>query len=230
VETTLTPLLVNVRNTGLTPDEEVALGLAWFFTFNGPQARPWLEKHQDRADRLGRVSRQALLQMAFAGAKDYDRVTAGIIAFRAKFSPVAADLEYTSRMVDNMARHYESLGDDARAVALILEDVAALPIDVPYGAFRLLATHMPAFQRTGQGPAAIALMTKHRDALRIRLAAAGTSPVGEATPPLLPPHRDGILHLDPFGDGLLEDLPGSTPTTLLLERTIQQVRFFERGR
>lgn len=65
VEAALRPLLDGVRTTGLTADEEVALGVAYFFTFDGRAAKPLLEKHAARGDRLGRVATQALQQMAF---------------------------------------------------------------------------------------------------------------------------------------------------------------------
>src|SRR5688500_11247834 len=63
VEAALKPLLANVATQNLSPEEEVSLALAYFFTFDGPSAKPLFEKHQDRSDALGRVSWQSLQQM-----------------------------------------------------------------------------------------------------------------------------------------------------------------------
>lgn len=231
IHAALGPLVERARTTDLPPDEEVALGQAWFLTFSGTRAKPWFEKHQHRDDRLGRVSRQSLLQMAFAGSKSYDDVLAGMADYRRKFRPAPEDLEHTSRVVDNLCRYYEAMGDDAKAVTMIFEDIGALSIDVPFNAFRLLATHMPALQRAGRGEAAVALMTQHRNALRARLTAAGRSmPAAPVPRTTSATHRAGVLHFDPFNDGLLEDAPSMTREELLIERTIQQIQFFERGR
>lgn len=90
---------------------------------------------------------------------------------------------------------------------------------------------MPALQRTGHSPEAIALATKHRDALRARLTAAGRAVPATPTDRQAPvTHRAGVLHVGPFRDAPLEDDPAMTPETLVIERTIQPLPFFERGR
>ena len=62
-ESALKPMLQNVRVSALTPDEEIALALSYFFTFDGASAKPLFEKHMMRDDALGRVSWQSLQQM-----------------------------------------------------------------------------------------------------------------------------------------------------------------------
>lgn len=118
VESALEPVLDSTRTTDLSADEEVALGLAYFFTFDGPKARPLFEKHMGRDDRLGRVSWQALQQMSFLGAKDYALVEKRLGEFRLKYKPTVEDPEFTFRMVDNLARRAATTGDHAREVVL----------------------------------------------------------------------------------------------------------------
>src|SRR5215207_9873473 len=56
VEAELTPLLAHVRKTGLSAEEEMALGLSYFYSFDGPSAKPIFEKYMSRDDMLGRAS------------------------------------------------------------------------------------------------------------------------------------------------------------------------------
>lgn len=207
VEAALKPLLAGVVTDGHTPAEEVALALAYFFTFDGPSAKPLFEKHQDRTDALGRVSWQSVQQMAFFGAKDYALVERRLHEFRAKFAPSAEDVEHTYNMVNNLSRLAATSGDHARAVTLVLDDIATLPLDIPFRSFDLLAARYASFQAVGKSADALAWMKKHRAALQ---AAVGSTP----PPPGMTPaeglrlaHRPGVLHLTPFADHLFPDDP-----------------------
>jgi hypothetical protein len=201
----LKPLLTGIARDGLSPAEEVALALTYFFTFDGPSAKPLFEKHQDRNDVLGRVSWQSLQQMAFFGAKDYALVERRLNEFRAKFTPSAEDTEHTYNMVNNLSRLAATTGDHARAVTLVLEDVATLPLDIPFRSFDLLAARYASFQALGKSADAVAWMKKHRQALQ---AAIGPTAVPSAMTPadgLRLPHRPGVLHLTPFADHMFPD-------------------------
>lgn len=209
VEAALKPLLQNVQTRDLSPEEDVALALCYFFTFDGRSAKPIFEKYMDRTDRLGRVSWQSLQQMAFFGAKDYALVEQRTAAFRRQFAPVANDPEYTFHMVNNLARQAAATSDHSLAVSLVLEDLQSLPIGTPFRSFELLALHFPSFSATGKAAIATDWMKRHRDALR----QPGGTPAGGVTSPPLAlsiPHRAGVLHLTPFADGLYQDDPAAT--------------------
>lgn len=208
VEAALAPLLSRVQKSNLQAEEEVALGLAYFFVFDGASAKPLLEKHRGRDDLLGRVSWQALQQMAFFGAKDYALVESRLKQFRATFAPVEDDVEYTFNMVNNLARRQAASGRHAEAVALILEDVQSLPLAGPFRSFDLLGLHYPSFVAAGKGALALDWMKRHWDALReTGIPAAAAPPSGRPMRELEAPHRDGVLHLFPFSDFLLPDDP-----------------------
>jgi hypothetical protein len=225
VEAALKPLFDSTRTTDLSADEEVALGLAYFFTFDGPKARPLLEKNMTRDDRLGRVSWQALQQMSFLGAKDYALVERRLAEFRRKYRPSIEDPEYTYRMVDNLARQAATTGNHARAVELILEDVRALPIDMPARSFELLGAHLASFRAAGQTSVAFDLMKRHRDTLRAIESSlpaipsqTGTSATALPTAGIAIVHRPGVIHADPFNDLLFTDDPKWTPEGTLRGR------------
>ena len=217
IETAMKPVLDSTKTTDLSADEEVALGLAYFFTFDGPKARPIFEKHMSRDDRLGRVSWQALQQMSFLGAKDYALVEQRLGEFRRKYKPSNEDPEYTFRMVDNLARLAVSSGNHARAVQLVLDDVRALPIDMPVRSFELLGMYLASFRATGQTNVAADLMKRHRDALRAVdtktpvIASQGTTPGGLPIAGIAIAHRAGVIHADPFNDLLFTDDPRWSP-------------------
>lgn len=207
VEAALKPLLGNVTTTNLPPEEEVALALSYFFTFDGPSARPLFEKHRDRDDALGRVSWQSLQQMSFFGAKDYALVEQRTKEFRRKFAPTADDTEYTFNMVNNLSRLAATSGDHARAVSLIVEDLEQLPLDLPFRSFDLLGARYASFQAVGRSADAIAWMRRHRDALRTAAQRSGESAQPSMEGGLQVAHRQGVLHLTPFVDRLLPDDP-----------------------
>ncbi|NOT07489.1 MAG: hypothetical protein HOP28_04700 [Gemmatimonadales bacterium] len=224
VEAALKPLLQNVRTTDLPAEEEVALGLAYYFTFDGLSARPLFEKHMAREDRLGRVSWQSLQQMSFFGAKDYALVERRLKEYRRKFRPTLDDREYTYSMTNNLARNFASQGDHPRAVALILEDVQALPLGAPYRSFELLGVHFASFQAAGQVQVAIDWIKRHRDALRSAgplsesaKAAAARTAINAAD--LRLPHRAGVIHVNFTTDLLYQDDPNIT-----LDDTVQYAR------
>jgi hypothetical protein len=227
VESALKPVLQNVRTAGLAPDEEIALALAYFFTFDGLSAKPLFEKHMNRDDALGRVSWQSLQQMSFFGAKDYALVEQRTKDYRRKFPPSADDTEYTFNMVNNLSRLAATGGDHARAVALVLEDVAAIPLEIPFRSFDLLGQRYPSFQATGRSDDALTWMRKHRDALKAAQAVDTGQTRGSLSDSLQIPHRPGVLHLTPFVDRLLPDDPRWTRAGAVRFQRAQAIQKFD---
>ena len=208
IEAAYKPLLVGVRTRGLSPTEEVALGMAYYFTFDGLSAKPLLERHAGRNDRVGRVASQALQQMAFFGAHDIALVERQLAEFRRRFRPAREDLEHTSVAVANLVRQRVTDGDHAGAVRLIVDDVAALPLDLPFRGFDNLGRFFESFRKAGRDDIALSLLEKHRDAMRVRVAAWSRSSARVAPEASLAyAHRRGVVHLQPFDDWLLEDDP-----------------------
>ncbi len=231
VEARFKPLLADVRTTGLAPDEEVALGLSYFFTFDGLSALPLLERHAARTDVLGRVSMQSLQQMSFFGAKDYALVERRLAEYRARFRPDSADLQYTSGMVRNLASLAAANGDHARAVSLVLEDVRTLPPDLPLLGFENLARMFESFRTLGRADTAVALMRRHRDALQSALRPADdgdSAPDTSIVRPTRAMHRQGVMHYMPFADGMMADEPGYTRAALVRRVAARQVARFTR--
>jgi len=206
-ESALKPVLASVRVTGLPPEEEVALALAYFFTFDGLSARPLFEKHRDRDDALGRVSWQSLQQMSFFGAKDYALVEQRTKEYRRKFPPTMEDMEYTFNMVNNLTRLAAGTGDHSRAASLVVEDIAQLPLDVPFRSFDLLGQRYASFRATGRATEALTWMKRHRDALRAAQTPESAAPTASIEDATRFPHRAGVVHLTPFVDLLLPDDP-----------------------
>ena len=228
-ESALKPVLQSVRKTDLSPQEEVSLALAYFFTFDGLSAKPLFEKHMNRDDALGRVSWQSLQQMSFFGAKDYALVDQRTKQFRGKFPANGEDTEYTFNMVNNLTRLAATSGDHVRAVTLVLEDVAALPLDIPFRSFDLLGQRYASFQATSRSADALSWMRKHRDALKAAQSAdANTAARGTLPDSLQIPHRAGILHLTPFVDRLLQDDPRWTRAGALRFQRAQAIQKFDR--
>ena len=227
-ESALKPVLASVRTTNLTPDEEVALALSYFFTFDGLSAKPLFEKHMNRDDALGRVSWQSLQQMSFFGAKDHALVEQRTKDYRRKFKPGTDDTEYTFNMVNNLTRLAATNGDHARAVTLILDDVRALPLDIPFRSFDLLGQRFASFQAIGQSTEAIAWLRKHRDALRAAHSADAPTSGLTVSDSLDIPHRAGVLHLTPFVDRLLQDDPRWTRAGAIRFQRRQAIQKFDK--
>ena len=227
-ESALKPVLQNVRTAGLTPDEEVALALSHFLTFDGLSAKPLFEKHMMRDDALGRVSWQSLQQMSFFGAKDYALVEERTKQYRRKFPPNSGDTEYTYNMVNNLARLAATSGDHARAVSLVLEDIAALPLDIPFRSFDLLGERWASFQAAGKNTDVLTWMQRHRDALRRTHVADSSAARGTLADSLRIAHRSGVLHLTPFVDRLLPDDARWTRAGALRYQRAQAIQKFDR--
>ena len=240
VEAELTPLLEHIRTTGLSAEEEMALGLSYFYTFDGLRAKPIFEKYMWRDDMLGRASWMGLQNMTFAGAKDYPLFTKRLADYRTKFAPIAGELGYTGGMVRNLARNSAQAGDDAAVVKLIMDDVQALPMDVPFAGYENIARYFESFRKTDRAADAITLMKRHRDAMRARVS---NTPAAAAGIPATPaaslelPHREGVLHLFPFQDWLFNDSPNYTEsqaivsvTTLAVQRFTEWIEAAEAGK
>jgi hypothetical protein len=232
VEAALKPLLANMRSANLSPEEEVARGLAYFFTFDGQTAKPLLEKAMDRDDFAGRVSWQALQNMSYFGAKDYALVEKRVTEFRRKFRPILEDLEYSGTMVNLAASHRASAGEHAMAVSMILEDLQALPLNAPFRSYENLGRHFASFRAVGRQADALELMTKHRDAMRLRLRTEAALPVDALQrDPLAAtqaPHRSGTPHYFPFVDGLGNDDPEYSRDRANAIATARSVDLFSR--
>jgi hypothetical protein len=147
--------------------------------------------------------------------------------YRRKFPPSADDTEYTYNMVNNLSRLAATGGDHARAVTLVLEDVAAVPPDMPFRSFELLGQRYSSFQATGRGSEALTWMRKHRDALKSAQAADASRPRGSLSDSLQIPHRPGILHLMPFVDRLLPDDPRWTRAGAVRFQRAQAIQKFD---
>ena len=227
-ESALKPVLANVRTTNLSPEEEVALALSYFYTFDGLSAKPLFEKHMKRDDALARVSWQSLQMMSFFGAKDYALVEQRTKDYRRKFTPTIDDMEYTFNMVNNLSRLAATNGDHARAVALVLDDVRGLPLDIPFRSFDLLGQRFSSFQATGQSTEAIAWLRKHRDALKAAQSADSATGRQALQDSLAIPHRSGVIHLTPFIDRLLPDDPRWTRAGSVRYRRAQAIQKFDR--
>ena len=231
IEAALKPLLQNVQTASLSPEEEVALGLAYFFTFDGASAKPLFERHMARDDRFGRVSWQSLQQMSFFGAKDYVLVERRLAEFRQKFAPIPDDSEYTFHMVNNLARYYASQGNHAKAVGLILQDLEQLQLGIPFRSFDLPGLHFSSFQAEGKATTALDWIKRHRDALAATGSAASRGETPDSalsTPALDLPHRAGVYHLSPFADLLFPDNPGWTPESGNRARRARAIAKFNR--
>jgi len=226
-ESALKPVLRTVRVTDLSPEEEVALALSYFFTFDGLSAKPLFEKHMNRDDALGRVSWQSVQQMTFFGAKDYALVERRAREYRQKYPATGDDTEYTYNMVGNLARLAATSGDHARAVSLILEDIQTLPLDLPFRSFELLGQRFASFQAAGRTAEALTWTRRHRDAMRG--AQSDTSAQrGTLTDSLAIRHRPGVLHLTPFADRLLPDDVRWTRNGAVRWQRTQAVQLFDR--
>jgi hypothetical protein len=131
-------------------------------------------------------------------------------------------------MVNNLSRLAATTGDHARAVALVLEEVAALPLDTPFRSFELLGQRYPSFQATNRGGEALTWMRKHRDALKAADAADAAAQRETLQDSLQIPHRSGVLHLTPFVDRLLQDDVRWTRAGALRFQRAQAIRKFDR--
>ncbi len=221
------PLLALARRRELSPLEDIALGDLHFLALQGGPAAAIYARYLDRTDRLGRIAWQRHQQILFRGRNLHDEAERNIPEFRKRFRPSADDLTYTGGMIANQAVRYADKGDHAKVVALILEDVAVLPRDLPLRSFRLLGTRYASFLAVGKGQEARALLQAHRTALQERIAKGGPELVA-ASELLKQPftHRAGVLHAD-FDTLLADDAPGYEPERFATQLAIDRVKEIE---
>jgi len=226
-ESALKPVVQTIRTQNLAPPEEVALALAYFFTFDGLSAKPLFEKYMTRDDELGRVSWQSLQQMSFFGAKDYALVERRTREYRRTFAPTADDMEYTFNMVNNLSRLAATNGDHARAATLVLDDIAVLPLDLPFRSFDLLGQRYASLQAVGRQADALTWMQKHRDAMQAAQTADPARRQATLIDSLGIAHRQNVLHLTPFVDRLFQDDPRWTRAGAVRAQRAEAIRKFD---
>lgn len=204
VENATRLVVARAQTSQLDANEEVALGLLYFYSFDGLKARPILERHMQRADAYGRQAFRAVQQMTYFGQRDVGLVEQRLREFRSRFAAIPSDLTFTAEMVNNLANYYKQKSDPARATDLILEDVSRLQLDIPFRSFQNILAHFDAFRAAGRADTAQRLLENHLAAL---LAAQGDAPLRLiiTDTALTLPHRSGTVHLDPFANRLFED-------------------------
>lgn len=233
VETAFKPLLANIQTRGLSDKEDVALGLAYFFSYDGLNAKRIFAKYRNRNDLLGRVSWQAQQNMSFAGDKDYALVERRTFEFRRKYKPIPEDLEYTGTMVRILATKFARDGDHARAAGWILNDLRSVPINLPFRSYDNLGRLFDSFKATGRTNEAVAIMEKHLAAMKADLAKQNRrlrrhvayAPI-EAS--LAHSHRQDIIHFFPFTDGLWADEPGASQARVTAHTTARAIELYSR--
>jgi hypothetical protein len=202
------PHLLVARKAGLEPTEEMALGELYFMALDPVRSDAIFRKHLARTDRLGRMAWLRHQQVQFRAFENYAQCERDLSAFRRQFPVTVEDLTYSSGAALNLARRAAEAGDHARAAQLVLDDVAGLPRDVPFRAFRALGTLAESLVHAGRGPEARAILEDHRARLQARIAKAvpGLRPASSLSRDT-PEHRAGHLHVD-WDTGLADDEPG----------------------
>ena len=202
------PFIAAAKKSGLSAEDDMALGEIYFLALNPRDSDAIFVKYLGRTDRLGRMAWIRHQQVQFRAFDKHDETEQAIDAFRKQFAIDPDDLTYSSVMAWNQADRYAAAKNYAKAVELILSDIKPLPLNLPFRAFRLLATHFNSFVEVGRGREARTILQSHRDALEARIAAA-------AMPALLPAsalrtqsrrHRPGVLHAD-WDTGNADDDP-----------------------
>ncbi len=221
----LKSLLPQVRTAGLSPQQDVALGMAYYFGYMPKESSAILDKYLDHSDALGRVSWEADERMLAAAFQKDEEAEQRIPEFRKRFKPDPEDLLYTDWLVWDAAEYHREKGEYQKAVDLMLADLHELPIDMPYETFEVLGSQYECFKKSGHGQVAIDLMKKHREALLGRLLAAHANvkdlSVSKVT--FTRPHKAGVEHFYYWIDGPVEDESDFKREQVILRRSAKAV-------
>ncbi|MGH9816367.1 MAG: tetratricopeptide repeat protein [Candidatus Acidiferrales bacterium] len=206
---TTRPVVPLIKTADLSREEEFALGEAYFLAFMPDEATAIFEKFLSGRDRYSRIAWQRHLQMVFAAYDRHDDAEKLLAEYRQTFPPIAEDTSYTYQAVWNQARRYRDAGNHAKAVELILEDVNALPTDVPFSSFRLLIAYLPSFEAIGKGDEALQKVEGVIRDLKAMLVK-NNQPLPTGQRPQIPrtrhAHKPGVIH-NVSGYHLADDAP-----------------------
>jgi hypothetical protein len=193
----VSPFLGMAKKTGLSPEEDMALGELYFLALNPSDSDAIFVKYLDRTDKVGRMAWIRHGVVTFRAFDKRDEAERDLPRFRQQFAISADDLTYSATMVGFQAGRYAESGNHAKVVEMILEDVKPLTQDVPYRAFRLVGQYFASFAKVGRAAEARTILETHRARLqeRVSKAAAGLEPVSELRKKVFP-HRPGLLHSD----------------------------------
>jgi hypothetical protein len=218
------PMIALARTSSLHPAEELALAEILFLALNPKDSDAIFVKHLDRTDGLGRMAWIRHQQIQFRAFDRHAETESAIAEFRTRFPVSHLDLTYTSSMVANQAARYATAGDHATVVRLVLDDVAALPQDVPLRSFRLLGTFFGSFKAAGRAEEARAILMAHRARLQERVDKAGAALIAaSALARNNYPHRPGHLHVD-WDTGNADDDPAFDRERFIAQMALDRIK------
>lgn len=222
------PMIALAQTSNLPPAEEMALGEIHFLALNPRDSDAIFAKHLDRTDGIGRMAWIRHQQIQFRAFDRHAETESAIAEFRKRFPVSSLDLTYTSSMVANQAARYATAGEHAKAVRLVLDDVAALPQDVPLRSFRLLGTFFGSFKAAGRAEEARAILMAHRARLQERVDKAGAAlTAASALARNNYPHRHGHLHAD-WDTGNADDDPAFDRERFVTQIAIDRIKELDR--
>lgn len=196
-------ILQKIKTTDLSSAEEFALAEVYFVSLMGGKAKQAFPKFAKGDGLNARIARQRLMRMKFVIDEKIDDVEKEVYEYRAQLKPVKTDLVHSSSIVGSLARHYQTKGDYEKAVKLIVDGLEMMPLDAPYRAFRLPATHYSSFEKAGKKDVALKLLERAREAMQKNLKE-NRFTVNNQSKPQTITHRAGTFHR--LEGRLLEDV------------------------
>jgi hypothetical protein len=222
-------ILQRTTTADLSANEEVALAFTYFLAFKPKEADALATKHLDRTDLAGRLSWQMHGRMLFRAFQQNAAGRETIPEFRRRFRVSDDDLVHSAWLAYDSAQTFAEEGAYDRAAKELLDDINAVPIDRPFRSFDALGELYEIFQKAGKQKIALALMHKHRDALRAWLAKSGYKGKEEPlTNDTSASHVPTVFHFNPFPGGLNEDRAGFKRGELLQRVAANQIEKFGR--
>ena len=181
-------VLSRTQTAGLSRDEAFALAELYFAALMPKQSTEAYSAFTSGNDQHARTALQRVIFMKMVAFQQFDGITDDLVAYRKRFQPSSDDIFGLAEPIGVLAAHFRSEGRHDDVVKLVVEELAALPLDAPYMSFSLVASNLESFQRTGKQDDAVRLL---KAATRAYAHVADTK-VSVPTGPI--EHRPGIIH------------------------------------
>lgn len=163
--------LVNMNMNDIPDDPEEAA--AWaeiaFLNFEAAEAQAAYRGLLGESGLLGDHIWRRYMQVQFRAFGEVDDAIALFDEYVERFEPRPENVAGSAQMIQNIASHYVSQGDNMRAARLILDRVEATPTDAAYFVFARIPANRELFEAVGLLDDARALIAQKRAGLSATL-------------------------------------------------------------
>ncbi|WP_209348244.1 hypothetical protein [Pontixanthobacter sp. CEM42] len=164
--------------------DRLALGEGAFLTFSGRKAFQFFDPLRSGSDLIAEHAWERVMQITFRGFGEHTRAEALMKEHAVQFRPSVKNIRGRSQIIGNFIGLHIENGQPEKAVALLIDELNALPVDAPYFSYGLVFRNAELISNSDREQEIVDLVRRKTGQLRqlsanwnVQVYGAGTDPI-----------------------------------------------------